>query len=282
VSTGTGESMAGMSVEHVLTRTVRDTAAVLDVLNGPGSGDPYSAPTPLRPFLEEVGAPTTQLRIGAMRRTPGSIYEVHPDAVAAVDETARLLSEAGHVVEEAHPAPLDDPGFLLHYGVLVTCDAAACLDHWSARTGETIGPDDVEINTWALAELGRTIPGVQVLTSRDWLFAFAGAMAEWWTTFDLLLTPTLTYPPPALGTFVSTPDNPLGAGASSASLVSFTPQFNATGQPAISLPVWRDQAGVPVGVQLAAAYGHEDLLIRVAAQLETACDWASARPTISA
>jgi amidase len=282
VSTGTGESMAGMSVEHVLTRTVRDTAAVLDILSGPGAGDPYSAPTPVRAYADEVGAQQPPLRIGAMRRAPGSMFEVHLDAVAAVDETARLLSDAGHIVEEAHPDAIDDPGFLLHYGVLVTVDTAACLDHWSARTGRTIGPGDVEINTWALAELGRTVPGVQVLASRDWLFAFAARMAEWWTMFDLLLTPTLTSAAPPLGSFVSTPENPLGAGAAAASLVPFTPMFNATGQPAISLPVSQSDAGLPVGAQLVGAYGHEDLLIRVAAQLEAACDWAARRPTIYA
>jgi amidase len=281
VSTGLGEAMAGLSVEHVLTRTVRDSAAVLDVLSEPGAGDPYTAPAAARAFFAEVGAPTGTLRIGVMRRAPASIVPLHPDVIAAVDETTRSLESSGHNVEEAHPAALDEPEHLLHFGVLAACDAAACLDDWSATTGKPIGQDDVEINTWALAELGRACTGPQLLASRAWLFAFARRMAEWWTgAFDLLLTPTLSAPPPPLGTFVSTPDNPLGAGASSSRLVPFTPPFNATGQPAISLPVAQNTTGLPIGVQLVAGYGHEDVLIRVAAELEHAFDWTARHPPV--
>jgi amidase len=107
-------------------------------------------------------------------------------------------------------------------------------------------------------------------------------MAEWWTAYDLLLTPTLTTPPPPIGSFVATPDEPLAAGAAAMNLVLFTPQFNATGQPAISLPVAWNNDGLPIGVQLAAAYGHEEVLIRVASQLEQACGWAARKPPVSA
>ena len=282
VSTGLGEAMAGLSVEHVLTRTVRDSAAVLDVLSGPGAGDPYGAPTPSRPYADEVDVPVDALRIGVMRAAPASLMMLHPDVVDAVDQTAKHLETLGHHVEEAHPAAFDEPEFLLHYGALTTTDTAACLDAWSAETGKPIGQDDVEINTWALAELGRGVAGPALLTSRDWLFTFARRMGEWWTAYDLLLTPTLTTPPPPIGSFVATPDQPLGAGAAAMLLVPFTPTFNATGQPAISLPVASNDEGLPIGVQLVAAYGHEEVLIRVAAQLEHACDWASRRARVTA
>ena len=278
-----GESMAGLSVDHVVTRSVRDTAALLDVLSGLAAGDPYTAPTPLRAYADEVGADPGALRVGIMRRAPSDIVLLHGDVVAAVDEAAHILAGAGHHVEESHPAALEEPEHILHFGVLTACDAAASLDRWSARTGKPITQDDVEINTWALAELGRACSGPQLMASREWLFAFARRMSEWWLSgYDLLLTPTLSAPPPPLGTFVATAENPLGAGATASLLVPFTPPFNATGQPAISLPVSWNNDGLPIGVQLVAAYGHEEVLIRVASQLEQACRWASRRPSISA
>ena len=282
VSTGLGEAMAGLSVEHVLTRSVRDSAAVLDIVSGPGSGDPYGAPTASRPYAEEVDTHVEQLRVGVMRSTPASLTALHPDALAAVDEAAGLLEAAGHFIEEAHPGPLDEPEYLLQYGALTLADVAACLDDWRARTGKPIGPDDVEIQTWAMAELGRTVSGAQLLNARQWLFAFAHRMADWWTSYDLLLTPTMTAQPPPLGSFVATPEEPLAAGLAASELVPFTPAFNATGQPAISLPVATNDDGLPIGVQLVAAYGHEEVLIRVASQLEQACGWAARKPPVSA
>jgi amidase len=274
--------MAGLSVEHVLTRSLRDSAAVLDVLSGLAAGDPYTAPTPLRAYADEVGADPGALRVGVMRRAPFDLVPLHRDVVDAVDEAGRLLAAAGHQVDETHPSALDEPELLLHFGVLAGCDAAAVLDRWSARTGKPITQDDVEINTWALAELGRAISGPQLLASREWLFTFARRMSEWWLSgYDLLLTPTLTAPPPLLGTYVATPQSPLGAGAAASLLVPFTPPFNATGQPAVSLPIAWNGEGLPIGVQLVAAYGHEEVLIRVASQLEQACDWTSRRAPIS-
>jgi len=276
-----GESMGGLSVEHVLTRTVRDTAAILDVLQGVAAGDPYTAPAPLRPYADETTIEPGALRIGVMRRAPSDLVPLDADVLAAVDEAARALSSLGHEVDDAHPDALDEPEHILHFGVLTGCDAAAALDAWSERTGKPITQDDVEINTWAIAELGRACTGRQLLASREWLFGYARRMAEWWMSgYDLLLTPTLTGPPPTLGTFVATPDNPLGAGAAASFLVPFTPPFNATGQPAISLPVSWNDGGLPIGVQLVAAYGHEEVLIRVASQLERTFDWAARKTPV--
>ena len=277
-----GESMGGLSVEHVVTRSVRDTAAILDVLQGVAAGDPYTAPAPLRPYENEVGTDPGALRIGVMRRAPSDLTPLHEDVLRAVDQTARLLAQMGHEVDESHPPALDEPEHILHFGVITGCDAAAALEAWSARTGKPITQDDVEINTWALADLGRMCSGQQLLGSREWLFAYARRMAEWWLGgYDLLLTPTLTAPPPPIGTFVATPENPLGAGAAASFLVPFTPPFNATGQPAVSLPVAWNADGLPIGVQLVAAYGHEEVLIRVASQLEQACGWTERKPPVS-
>src|SRR5207302_516921 len=126
-----GESMAGLSVEHVLTRSVRDSAAVLDVLSGLAAGDPYTAPTPLRAYADEAGAEPGVMRIGVMRRTPSDMVPLHPDVLEAVDETARLLAAAGHEVAETHPGALDEPQHVLHSRVLTGRDAASALDSWS-------------------------------------------------------------------------------------------------------------------------------------------------------
>jgi len=274
-----GEAASGLAVEHVVTRSVRDSAGVLDVTTGYVAGDPYSAPTPARAFAESVGEDPGHLRIGVMVRAPAGIVPVDPAVQTVVQSAARALEEMGHDVEESHPAALDEPEYLLHFGVLAACDTAAALDRWSARTSATITDADVEPNTWAIAQMGRMVPGPQALGSREWLFAFARRVASWWTSgYDLLLTPTLAQIPPPLGSFKATPENPLAGDENALGLVPFTPPFNATGQPAISLPVGTSDDGIPVGVQLVAAYGHEELLIRVASKLEQLFDWQHQRP----
>jgi amidase len=178
---------------------------------------------------------------------------------------------------------LDDPEFLGEFITNWASGAAWNLDYWGRRTGKTIGPDDVETLTWALAEMGRSYSGAQYLSSREWLHTWARTAAEWWQQgFDLLLTPTIAEPPPPLGSFDSPPDNPLQGLFRAASLVTFTPQFNVTGQPAISLPLHTNDDGLPIGVQLVAAYAREDLLIRVAGQCEAAQPWAQRRPSVGA
>jgi amidase len=160
------------------------------------------------------------------------------------------------------------------------------LDGWSTRTGAVIGEDDVEPLTWALAELARALPAAALLRSLDWLLRTTRLVAEWWTPaggsrgggFDLLLTPTLAEPPVPLGTFDPQPGFPLAGFMRAGAFTPFTPPFNVTGQPAISLPLAQTADGLPVGVQLVAAYGREDVLLRVAAQLEEAEPWAARRP----
>jgi amidase len=170
---------------------------------------------------------------------------------------------------------------------LWSAGVALGVDSWSARTGAVIGPDDVEPLTWALTELARALPTPALLRSLDWLLRTTRLVAEWWDSpggsggFDLLLTPTLAEPPVPLGTFDPAPNNPMAGFMRAASFTPFTPPLNVTGQPAISLPLAQTSAGLPIGVQLIAAYGREDLLLRVAAQLEDAVPWANRRPPIS-
>ena len=278
-----GDSWAGMAVEHVVTRSVRDTAAILDAVAGYVPGDPYTAPPPARPFRAEVGADPGRLRIGLHTRAPGGQSDVDPDCVAAARETARLLESLGHRVEEGYPRALDDPEAGRASLAVVTTWTARDLAFWSERTGRTIGPRDVEPMIWGIAELGRGVSGVQYVRAVEEMQRFTRHMAGWWADgFDLLLTPTLVEPPPRLGEFDATPDDPLHGFSRGGAFVAFTLPFNVTGQPAISLPLHWSRAGLPIGVQLVAAYGREDVLLRVAAQLEEARPWRDRRPPVHA
>ncbi len=278
-----GDVMGGLTCELVVSRSVRDTAAVLDAVHGMEPGDPYGVPDPLRPYVQELSADAGALRIGLMTDSPGGSVAVHPDCVTAADAAARLLESLGHRVEVSHPKALDDPGYTEHFITFWAAGAAWSLDYWSRRTGDTVAADDVEPLTWALAEVGRSGSAADWLTAREWLQVNAREVASWWTEgHDLLLTPTIAEPPPPLGAFDSPPDNPLAGLFRAAEVVPFTPPFNVTGQPAISLPLHWNGAGLPIGVQLVAPFGREDLLVRVAAQLEAAQPWADRRPPVHA
>src|SRR2546426_8373233 len=278
-----GEGWGGLSVEHVVTRSVRDTAAVLDAVAGYLPGDPYTAPPPARPFREEVGAPTGPLRVGLLVKAPAGQTEVHPECVAAARETARLLESLGHRVEEAYPAALADTEVGHATVTVITAATARDLTYWSERTGRRIGAGDVEPMTWAIAEMGRSVRASDYIRAMDYLHAHTRPVAAWWAEgFDLLLPPTLAEPPPRLGEFDPAPDDPLRGFTRSAAFVVFTMPFNVTGQPAVSLPLHWSADGLPIGVQLGAAYGREDLLIRVAAQLESARPWSGRRPPVHA
>jgi len=269
-----GSTLGGLNVQHVVTRSVRDTAALLDVL---------AASTPVRPFTEAVAAEPERLRVGLMTKVPGGLTPVHPDCVAAAEDAATLMESLGHAVDRSHPAALDEIEHIIHYGAITGADTAAKLDFWSDRTGERIGGEDVEPGTWALAEMGRTITREQLRDSLAWCARYAPRMAAWWDEgFDLLLTPTLAEPPPPLGELVSTREAPLSAALRAGAIVPFTPPFNTTGQPAISLPLHWNDAGLPIGIQLVAAARRDDLLVRVAAQLERARSWSDRRPPASA
>ena len=258
--------LGAFNVELAITRTVRDTVAFFELARGP-------IPNHRQP---------DRLRVGLMTTTPGDVLPVHADCVAAARDAATLIGELGHTVEEAHPPELDELGHLLHYGAITAMDVLATLGSWAERTGRAIGPGDVEPHTWMLAEMGRSIELARVGESLQWLADFSARMTRWWENFDLLLTPTLAEPPWLIGDLVSTRDEPYKAGWRAGSVATFTPPFNTTGQPAISLPLYWNGDGLPIGVQLVAAPGREDVLLRVAGELERARPWANRRPPVSA
>jgi amidase len=278
---GLGERWSGFSAEFVVTRSVRDTAALLDVSAGPMPGDPYYAPPPQRPFAAALEAPFRPLRIGFRAGAPRDIA-VHPELADAVRATARALEALGHRVEEAHPEALDDPAHVGVYVNVVAANAARALASWGAKVGRPVEEGDVEPLTWALASRGRELAAVDHLANVEAVHAFGRTLAGWWESgFDLLLTPTQAAPPPPLGYLRSTAEQPLLAFVRSAPYGVFTLPFNLSGQPAVSLPAgWTREGGLPLGVQLVARYAGEATLLAVAAQLEAARPWAERRPPL--
>jgi amidase len=277
------EAWGGMVTSLAVTRSVRDTAAVLDAVAGPCPGDLHTPPPPARPYVREVGAPPGRLRVGVLTTAPDGATPTDPEVVAAVEAAGRLLAACGHAVEDSYPAALLAPELVAAFLPCLGAWTAADLDYWGGWLGRPLTPEDLETCTWALAELGRAVSATQYLTGLWTLHRYSAAVQTWWAEgWDLLLTPTIPEPPPTLGQFTSPPDNPLQAVFRAAAVVAYTIPFNLTGQPAISLPLGQTAGGLPIGVQLVAAYGREDLLLRVAAQLEEAAPWADRRPPVHA
>ena len=278
-----GDPLSSMlTADLCVSRTVRDTAAVLDAVHGPAVGDTVIAPAPNRPYRDEVGADPGRLRVGILLHDPLTGDMAKPECIAAAEAAAKLLESLGHTVEESSPKALDDPGIVGQFTALWAGGLAATLAAWETMLGEKITEADVEPLTWGLAELGRATSAPDYASAISALTTKTRAVAQWWADgFDLLLTPTLAEPPVPLGTF-DTPENPILGFMRAAQFTPFTPSFNITGQPAISLPTATSADGLPIGVQLVAAFGREDVLIRVAAQVETAAPWADRRPPVHA
>jgi amidase len=277
-----GEYWHGLVANLVVSRTVRDTAGVLDAVSGTMPGDPYAAPTPARAYIEEVSADPGRLRIGIFTHADGGEVVCHPDCIAAVEQAAAVLRSLGHDVTDAYPAALAETQLQREgFFSLVSCWTAKALDGWSNATGRRITAEDVEPATWWIAELGRAVSAVNYLNVVEGLHSWGRRVAQWWSSgFDLLLTPTIACPPPRIGYLSEPKDDPAEMSRKVLQVMAFTPQFNITGQPAMSVPVGRSGRGLPIGVQLVAAYGREDLLIRVASQLEQACPWGNRLPEV--
>ena len=273
-----GEGWAGSTIDGAVTRSVRDAAAVLDAIAGYEPGDPYVAPPFSRPLRDEVGVTPGRLRIGVLS---GAALggAVDPECIAAVDRTVRLLEAAGHHVEASAPEAMADPGFAERYVAVLAACTAYDVRLLERTLGRAVTDDDLEADNLRYAAVGRKISATDHLQYLDEQHAWCRRMLSWWHPsdgrhgFDLLLTPVLAGPPPPIG-WLSGPE----AGRRVAGLLLFTAQFNVTGQPAISMPLHVTPDGLPVGVQLVAAYGREDVLVRVAAQLESLAPWAPFAP----
>jgi amidase len=199
-----------------------------------------------------------------------------------VESTGRLLEDLGHDVAIAHPDALDEHFVMVGgFSTVVSSWTAKSLRHWGEVIGRPVTEKDVEAGTWRVAQQGEAVGAAEYLAAIERLQAWSRRMARWWTEdFDLLVTPTIALPPPLLGTIKADAAGDDAARSTMFGLISFTPQFNVTGQPAMSLPLaWSDD-GLPLGVQFVAANYREDLLIRLAAQIERAQPWANRRPGV--
>lgn len=285
---------AGYVVQHALTRTVRDSALLLDVSAGPEPGSPWPAPAPARPFVEEVGRDPGRLRI-AFTTEPLLRGELHPEHRAAVERTAERLAALGHDVEPARPQ-LDRDALVDAYIGTVAASVYGDFAYAERQRGRRVRPSDVELPTWVMREIGRTLGAGRLMELHNVQHHTAAELARFHERWDLLLTATTAGPPARIGALLPTPLERVGlqvlrrlplrsllrqalvAARKQLDAYPNTQVLNITGQPAISLPVHRTPEGLPVGVQLSARYGDEATLLRVAAQLEAELRWDEARP----
>ncbi len=268
-----GDLMSGLVAEHALTRSVRDSAALLDATAGPDVGDPYWAPPPARPYFQEMSADPGRLKIAFSIRTAADVA-VHADCVQAVEETARLCAELGHEVEEA-ALPLNAEILTHAFVVMWTAGMASTLKMLGATR------EQVEPLSWALKEMSDQFSAADYILAVQTLQGAGREVARFFENYDVVLTPTLAEPPLPLGSFDALPDNPLHGFTRSALFACFTPVCNMTGQPAMSVPLFWNADNLPVGSHFIGRFGDEATLFRLAAQLEEARPWAGRRPPLS-
>jgi Asp-tRNA(Asn)/Glu-tRNA(Gln) amidotransferase A subunit family amidase len=273
------DELSGHAHQGVLARSVRDAAAVLDAVGGQFPGDTYRLSPPQHPFASQVGWDSGALRIGVLAEEPTGQVDTDPDCRELVLDTAAVLRGLGHRVEEAFPAALTKGRLTDEFAPCISVAAARELDAFATMIGRPLTEDDVEPFTWQWAQRAPQVTGTQYAAGVDAVRRWSREIQTWWEDdgWDLLLTPTVATLPPRLGEFARQAD----AGNLFEFAIRFTAMtdaYNATGQPAISLPVGMSKHGLPIGVQLVAAYGRDDLALRVAAQLEAAMPWADREP----
>ncbi len=293
-----GELWHGFAIEHVLSRSVRDSAAMLDATAGVDPGAPYAAPLPSRPFLDEVGTDPGRLRIAFTREPLFGRGAVHADCVAGLEATARLLESLGHHVEEATP-PLDREACALAFVTVLAGETRAEIEALSRMMRRPPRAADFEAATYSLGLLGHSISAAAYAGAVRTLQLTARKMAPFFERHDVLLTPTLAAPPALIGALQPSAAeqrlmrivNALSAGwllnmlgvikplaEKTFDYMPYTPLFNVTGQPAMSVPLHWNAAGLPIGMQFVARFGEDAKLLRLAGQLERARPWFDRRP----
>ena len=273
-----GEMVFGLGIDHALTRSVRDSAALLDATMGEDAGAPYAAPAVSRTFLAEATTPPGRLRI-AVSDEAWNGAAVSPDCQAAVKRVAALCEELGHEVEPARPQ-VDWSMVRFAFDGLAGAFASHLLDVLCPRLGFPFDPTKLEASTLAIATHGRSLTGTMLATALGLRDTLARTVGQFFTKFDVLLTPTLASPPPLIGELAL---NRVGVTAAAVfdqlfSFAPFTALFNLTGTPAMSVPLHTSQSGLPVGVQFAGRFGADAVLFRLAGQLEQVAPWEHRRP----
>ncbi|MEL6963181.1 MAG: amidase [Pseudomonadota bacterium] len=275
-----GESLAGCSVEHVVSRSVRDSAAALDATAGPSIGDPYLAPPNDRPFLDESKIDPKRLRIAiaseAFNGTP-----VHPDCVVATERAGVLCEQLGHIVEPASPR-FDAARLDRDYNALFSISASANIRQRAKFVGRELDPDKFERVTWAMMAKAETFSATDYVQLLNGLHSMSREICGFFEHYDLLLTPTLAQPPVPLGHLDMMMDDLDAYVDRLWRFASFTYQFNVTGQPAMSVPLFWNDDDLPIGVQFVGNYGDEATLFQLAGQLERAAPWHDRYPSVFA
>jgi amidase len=276
---GVSDPNGGMSAHLACTRTVRDTAAVLDVLSGPAIGDPHLAPVPVRPFLSELGLPVRKMRF-AMVLTPPDNAPVAPEILAATRKAATLLESMGHVVEEA-TLPLDGEAMLLAIHTIWSAGMANGIDHLAAQLGRTPSLDNLTRTTFNTYLEGKSVTASQFIDGLGEMNMIRRQMGAFFKTYDAILSPSTSQ----LAQAQEMQDQHADYGGMAWTRYMFSPDlfnplYNITGNPAISLPLYQTGAGAQIGIQLVTRFGEDGMLLRLAAELEQAQPWAGRRPPV--
>lgn len=274
-----GDSSLG--IDGVLTRTVADTASILDVLAGYEPGDATWAPAPAEPFAVAVGGEPGRLRIAATTLAPVPEAQVDPIALRAVADAAELLRSLGHEVEEVDP-PWQDDSLRELFGVVFSSHIALSIAYSGRVVGREPAAEDMEAMSWAIFSMVRKLGAIDYMGAEVALQAFARRLVSFLQPYDALLTPALAERPLPLGTLDTNAPEPMATFTRSGLFTPFTPIFNASGQPGISVPLYEGEDGLPLAVQLVGRPAGEAQLLSLAAQLEAAQPWAQRRPPLGA
>jgi amidase len=266
-----GEGWGGASVGHVVSRSVRDSAAFLDATGGPALGDPYAAPHQERPWIEEVGRKPGRLRI-AFSTTPPINVPVHADAIAAVEDAARLCESLGHIVEEAAPA-LNGREIMQAQGVVISANVAFTVEEAAEALGRKPVPEDVERATWFRIENARRADSSAYARAMNTLHMVGRTVAAFMEDYDVILQPIAAQPPLPLGVINLDREDLQEMYREMIGFIPYTGIYNLTGQPSANIPLFWNADDLPIGTMFTTRFGDEATLFRLAAQLEQARPW---------
>jgi amidase len=274
------DAAAGLDIDGCLSRTVADTAEILDIIAGNEPGDTFLAPPPSAPFDEAPRREPGTLRVAFTTESPNGV-PVHEEHVQAVHDAAELLESLGHRVEEAAPEWKDE-GYVENFIRVWIPHVTGSLNNYARLAERTIERSQLEPLTRQMAELSDDVRAMDYLGALDWLRRLGRKVEAFWRERDVLITPTLAGPPLPIGALdPAEGEPPIQMLLNSGGWVPFTPAFNVTGQPAISLPLGHDSDGLPIGVQFAGRAASEELLLSLAGQIERARPWADRRPALA-
>ncbi len=277
---GYGDIAGGIICEHAVTRSVRDSAALLDATAGTVPGDPYAPNPPFQPFADAIKRDPGQLRIGFGTVALNGV-SADPDCVAATQKVASLLEQAGHIVEQVSPV-IDGEQLFRSFGQVMTAYLGWCILGWSERIGRTPEENDFEPVTWRMYEHSQQQNAAEYLLAQQAIQSICRDFNQFFSTYDVWLTPTLLKPPVPLDYFAYSYETRHQHNARLGDYTAFTLMANASGQPAISLPLHWNTDNLPIGVHFTGRYGDEALLLSLAAQLEQALPWSHRRPPVCA